>query len=165
MILVIVLSLFVGFLIWLFLTPLVLVVDTTKNQYLITWKGVASARLMGFDGRWKVSVKVFFWKRNFYFPFKKSDKLEKKNKKRKKQKKVNFKRWRHKGWQILKSFEVKRFYLNLDTDDFVKNSQLFPLFYFLSANNRQLKINYEGRAELVLIIENRLWRMLKAFLF
>jgi hypothetical protein len=55
--------------------------------------------------------------------------------------------------------------LNVDTDDFVLNSYLFPLFYFLNRGPHEFKINYEGRASLQLRVENRLYRMLAALLF
>ena len=166
----IILLLFLFLLGWLLFSPISLVVDTVGGACFLRWKGIASARLLWISDDILLKLRVLFWKKDIYPLHPSSSKQEPEEKKPKTQKKkkksrLQFRKWMRKGMRVLRSFEVKAFRLNLDTDDYVYNSYLFPLFYFLSKGKRQLSINYRGEAELLLIVENRLYRMLIALLF
>lgn len=67
-------------------------------------------------------------------------------------------------FSLIRSFKVKKIYVNIDTKDYIQNALLFPLFFLLNTKNRQLTINYFGRNELILVIENNIYRILQAFL-
>lgn len=67
-------------------------------------------------------------------------------------------------FSVANSFKVKRIYVNIDTKDYIQNALLFPLFFLLNTKKRQLYINYFGRNEVILVIENNIYRILQAFL-
>jgi len=121
--------------------------------------GGASLLLMGDDP--VVRMHVFFWQRDFFLLEAKKPLKKPVKKARKGSKKFN--------WsmilQLLKTFKVRQFRLELDTDDYVINAYLYPLFYLVSRPQRQLSVNFEGRTNLALQIENRLSRMAGVFLF
>ena len=52
----------------------------------------------------------------------------------------------------------------MDTDDYVINAYLFPIFYFLNKENRQCTINYEGKVIFEFLVENRGINILYALL-
>ncbi|PSR15334.1 MAG: hypothetical protein C7N36_00350 [Bacteroidetes bacterium] len=113
-----------------------------------------------------VQLRVFFWKKDFYpldyrKPADSNRKDQSKVRKKRKKRKVN---WWRKMRRILNSFEVKVLRVNLDTDDFIWNSLLFPLFFFLNNEKRKLTINYCGKEEIVCIVKNRPYRLLVAVL-
>jgi hypothetical protein len=60
-------------------------------------------------------------------------------------------------WHTMGKFNVKRFYLDLDTRDIMLNSYLFPVFYMISEKPHiDLNINYTGNFHLVLDTRNNL---------
>ncbi len=149
---------------WLLVAPIVLKIDTQQEIGYVKWKGIAGVRLLILADDIVLRVQVFFWKKNFY-PLSRSPKSEntKQKSKRVKKKKTPLS-WR-KRKKLLQSFTVETLQLDLDTDDFVQNSYLYPIFYFLSNERRQLRINYSGQLALKLEVHNRLFSLLRAWLF
>lgn len=74
-------------------------------------------------------------------------------------------RWRPSLPALLGSFHVRRFHWSLDTGDALWNAWLFPLFHLLRLGGRDMSISFTGRNELECIVENDLYRLLKAILF
>ncbi len=148
---------------WLLVAPIVLKIDTQQDIGYLKWKGIAGLRLLILADDIVLRVQVFFWKKDFYplsySPKSGNTKQESKPVKKKK----TLVSWR-KGKRLLQSFTVRTFQLDLDTDDFVQNSYLFPVFYFLSHEGRQLRINYSGHLALKIEVHNRLFSLLKAWL-
>lgn len=67
--------------------------------------------------------------------------------------------------ELLKSFKIVKLSWTLDTDDYVLNAQLYPLFYLTkNFTNHNISINFQGENGLVLIVKNNAWRVLKAIL-
>lgn len=166
MILLIFASLLLLLLAWLLLAPMRLVIDSHRQQYYVQWQGIGQAQVLPTTDDLIIQLRFFFWKKNFYplHPSTKEKKQKKEKKAKKKKRRFNFRKYKRKGLRLLRSFRVRTLKLNLDTDDYVHNSYLYPLFQLLSGHNRQLTINYNGETELQLIVENRLYRMLIAFL-
>jgi hypothetical protein len=158
----------------LLILPFQLCIDTNTNTYYLRWQGIAKARLIPLPDDFLLRLNILFFRKDFYLlerlataPEKKprAEESEKKKARKKKRKGWTAKTWRRKMVRLLKSFQVKVFRLNMDTDDYVYNSYLYPIFYFLSKGNRRLRINYQGEGELVLVVQNRPWRLIWAFLF
>jgi hypothetical protein len=161
-----VLLVILGFLAWLLIAPIELHIDTRNDRYWITWRSIANIRFRMIEEVVVVQLRVFFWKKDFYpldyrKPADPNRKDQPKARKKRKKRKVN---WWRKMRRILNSFEVKVLRVNLDTDDFIWNSFLFPFFFFLNNEKRKLTINYRGEAEIVCIVENRPYRLLVAVL-
>jgi hypothetical protein len=67
-------------------------------------------------------------------------------------------------YRILQSFRLIKMRVNFDTDDYILNAYLYPLFYFLSKNNRNLNINFNGDLYLELLMISRPIRIVLAYL-
>ena len=150
---------------WLLFSPIILRIDTKQQQYWVRWRGIASFQLKLLEDDLILRLQVWFWKKDFY-PLDgllKAGKPSstKKAKKGRTRKKRNWKRF---ASRLLGSFRVKQFDLRLDTDDYVLNSYLYPVFHLLNFKPVQLGINYQGESSLELQIENRLIRLLRAIL-
>ena len=151
---------------WLLFSPIELKLDTRSHTYFLHWKSIGQARLKMVPDDLIIQLRILFWKKDFHPLEYKPKKKEKKTKKAKKKKpgKMNFSKWKRKGVRLFKSFTIKSFRLNLDTDNYLYNSYLYPVFYFLNKGKKQWNINYQGEFEFVLIVQNRLYKMLIAML-
>ncbi|NRB51843.1 MAG: hypothetical protein HRU41_29495 [Saprospiraceae bacterium] len=158
-------GLIVAPILWILFTPIVLQIDTLRGLYWVHWRGIASLQFNIQDDEPILSLRVWFWKKDFRpldslsKPRKQS--AEKRTKKRKPRRKIN---WRRLGLRLIRSFIVRQFDLKIDTDDYILNSYLYPVFHLLNSKHLQLGINYQGESSLQLHIENRLIRLLKAIL-
>ncbi|MEZ4939500.1 MAG: hypothetical protein R3D58_01460 [Saprospiraceae bacterium] len=156
-----------GLLFWL---PIELQVDTENDVYRMQWRGIFGLRALPENTRWRFFFKVFFiekeWRRaatpvaseNLKMPAPRH-KSRKKNKPS-----MPFRR----GWKLVKnmlrSIEVRRCYIAMDTDDYTRNAVLFPVFFLLSKGRRQLVINFNGEQVIQLHLQTRLYRLAGAFL-
>ncbi len=95
----------------------------------------------------------------------KKKKLSKDNKSKKKKSKFNFRKYKRKIIRMIKTFKIKSFFVNLDTDDYILNGYLYPVFYFLGKRGEHLNINFQGDLEINIVAENRLYKMIRAMLF
>lgn len=147
------------------LIPIILFIDTATNQYYIHLKGLAKVSIEGHKEELiKIKLKIFFL--NFYFyPLRgkiNSGKKKKHQKKdiKKSSKKINIKT----GLRVLKSFKVKRLFLDIDTGNCIINAKLYPLFAFLNYKIGDFNINFEGRNKMMLYIQNRPLYIIKSFI-
>lgn len=85
---------------------------------------------------------------------------KKKKKKRRKRSALSFSSIR----ALLATFKCQRFYLEMDTGDVVRNAWLYPVGTFCQAKGWPVAINFEGRQTLICQVENRLGRLLWAWL-
>ncbi len=151
---------------YLLLMPIILSIDTANNEYFIQLKGLASAYIEPHEEEiLRVKLNVFFM-RFYFFPI---DEIIKRNKVKKiKPKKHKTKRRKHlgihKGLQVLKTFKVKQFAIDMDTGDVIQNSKLYPAFAFLNYYKGGFNINFEGRNRLVVRLQNRPIDIIKLFI-
>jgi len=66
--------------------------------------------------------------------------------------------------RIARSFRVRSFHLDIDTGDVVQNAYLYPVFAAIEHWGPDVHVNYDGRVSVHLWMENRLIRMVRAFL-
>lgn len=66
--------------------------------------------------------------------------------------------------QLIRVVEVQWFEADLDTDDFATNALLFPIAYFASKDQRQIRINFQGTNSLRLQLVTTGSRLLAAVL-
>lgn len=148
----------------LLLVPLELYINTIKNQYYMQLKGLARATVEGHEDELiQIRLRVFF--RNFYFyPLKKREMIKKKKKEkrafRKGVKKTSFR----KILKVLRSFKIKRLFVDIDTGDCLTNAKLYPVFSFLNYHKRGFSINFEGRNQMVLHLHNRPIYLIASFI-
>lgn len=159
--------LFVLLLTWILLGPIILKLDTARGQYQFLLPGVIKANLVPAQGLAYIRGWIFF------IPFRID--LSKLNrgrsrKKRESTKKRNKTRKRTGSLRILRSvpgaFQVRRLWLDLDTDDFMLNVWLIPSFSAMNNHrNIRMQVNFEGHLFMDLDLRTRivslLWIILK----
>ena len=146
----------------LLLTPILICIDTDKDLYYIQLKGVFKICVETDKVEvLRIRFQTFF--KDFYFyPFRQKEHPIKRPKKMKSKRK----------WgislttvvRLLKSFKVKRFYVDIDTSNCITNAKLYPLFALLNYKYGGFNINFDGRVKLLLYIENRPIRILTSFI-
>ncbi|MBD0849540.1 hypothetical protein [Maribacter arenosus] len=150
--------------VYLLFVQLVLYIDTGTNEYYVRVKGLMKANIMPHKEELiQIRIRAFFM--NFYFypinkigtPIKPST-TKKLGIKKKRQ--LGFR----KGLRLLRSFEVKRFYVELDTGNCITNAKLYPLFALLNQKSGNFRINFEGKNQLILHLQNRPIHILKSFI-
>jgi hypothetical protein len=158
---------------FLFFAPIQLKINSNTGQYLLNWGWILQGRLIPDIEeitKSKIQFNIFFFPFDFY-PLKKKrnkqmGKDEKKDipgKQKKDKKRIPFKHPIRRMWNLLRSFQVKVFDVNIDTDDYVANAYLFPAFQLLSRGKRHLQVNFEGKVEMQIWIQNNGIRVLRAF--
>jgi len=162
------LTIFLGFLIlvviYLLLMPIILFVDTQTNEYYLQLRGLAKASIQADEKEvLKVKMKVLFLNFKFY-PLRRKKSSSKSKKIKKYNKKNSGKRIKFRKYiRILRTFKIKRFFVNIDTGDCISNAKLFPIFAFLNQTKASFKVNFEGRNQMVLHMQNRPINIIKSF--
>ena len=139
---------------WIFLAPLVLQIDTDRNVYRLSWLfGFLRADARGEPDDIRLRLKVAFWQKSWALindlltengspePFPSNDSPESSKKRKRRKRKRSPRRVISLARAALRSFRVREFTLHLDTDDFVWNAWLFPLFYFLRSERRDDRVS------------------------
>lgn len=162
MILKIFLILFLLVIFYLLIMPIILFVDTASNKYYVQFKGLAKA---SFESQkediFRVKLTILFFKFYFY-PLKNNNFFKTKKSKMRNSKKSNMSI--KKGLRILRSFKVKKIFVNIDTGDCILNAKIYPFFSFLKHHTGNFNINFNGKNKLVLHIQNRPINIIKSFI-
>lgn len=157
-------------LIWLLWTPIRLEIDSENSHFQLEWRHIARVRWLPEQALDCLFIKALFWERQLYLtnhPVKRTQTVSapKVKKAPPVKKPLPLKTIWRLTRHLLQSFEVKRFQVQWDSDDFIWNARVFPLAWFLSTRwNARVQINFMGRRELALVLENRPGRMLWAVL-
>ena len=69
-----------------------------------------------------------------------------------------------KAVRFMKTFKVRQLAMNIDTGDCIQNSRLYPVFAFLDYKYGGFNINFVGRNEMILHVQNTPLRMAKSFI-
>ena len=160
----IVLSVLLLLLLTILLAPFELRLDSVAGEYCLRWRGLASVRLTGEVRDPVVRLWLLGWRKQYHLlelGGGREKKEEEATQRERRPKKGGRPRWLTFRLirRLLRTFHVRRLRLLLDTDDFVLNAYLFPVFHRLSKRRRQLNINFSGRNELALIVTNRIWKV------
>lgn len=146
-------------LLWL---PLELEIDTVHAMYTVRWRGIFGIRGVRGEEHWRWFFTLFFWEKEWRRGPRKPKLAKPKAKKTKPP--ISARR----AWTLAKNLfhaiKTKRFRVDLDTGDFVSNAQLYPLFHAFSNRKRQLAINFNGKEELEILLQTRLWNLTGAVL-
>ena len=154
--------LLLAFLIYLLFLPIDIVLNSTSHQFFVRLGVLARADLVtDEDYLIRVDLRTLFMRFKFY-PLKR-----KKSKKKTKEKSQKYKfKWSHINTvvSLIRSFEVKRFSLDIDTGNCITNARLYPAFAFLDFWVGNYQINFDGRNHLELQLQNRPYRIIKSFI-
>jgi hypothetical protein len=150
-------------LLWILLVPVIVFLDTDRNRYHITLPGIFRAVALPADGMFRIRIWVFFIPFTFN-PFRSNP--EKKQKERKKKKPTAGRRLKGslgKGKlaiRALRAITIRKLELDIDTDDFILNAWLIPVFSAVNSGNIRMRANFEGQASLLFDLRVHLGQML-----
>lgn len=162
MVFYILLLIFVLILGYLLFMPIELFVDTAENEYYVRAKGLLKISVEGDANKLiLLRLKLPFYNLNIY-PLKPNRKTQKKKKVQRKNGRSNFNF--KKGLRLIKSFKIKFFRLDLDTGNYLINAQLCSAYPLFGQFPGRININFEGRNELLLSLQNRPIYMIRSFI-
>ncbi len=137
--------------------PLQVIIHSKSNEFRIKWGSLLSVWFIPAASDLKIRIKLLTFQKDLdilsIFLSSKSKPKSQKNKRR-----GSFKALKNTLpiiYQSLRSFRIKQYQLELDTDNFVINAYLFPLFHFLNKGKGKWHINYNGVTELDLEMFSR----------
>ncbi len=164
MTLVIILIVLSAILCFLLFLKMVLYVDTANNEYYVQAKGLVKAKIETHETELiQIKFNTLFMKFSF-FPLRKSKKKKKKAKTDKttvsKRRIIEIQRL----LRIAKTFKVVQLLVDVDTGDCITNAKLYPPFAFMNYYGGQFSVNFEGRNQLLLNVQNRPIRIIKSFI-
>ncbi len=165
MIWIVIIAFFIGLLIWILFGPVILFLDTETNRYHLFLPGIFKAAVVPAEGLFRIRVWIFF----IPFAFNPFAIGRRKNriKDERPEGRKGLKR-RSNNIQVLmeaiRSFRIRKLHLDLDTDDFILNAWLVPVFSVVNTGNIRLGVNFEGNVSMVLDLRTRLGSLLWIFI-
>ena len=168
MITVFILLAVLGLLLSLLFTPLTVVVDTRKALYVLRLHGFCTCTLLTEGGQLTAQIKFPFYHRDIdllqtMMQVATSPDIRKKPKDLTRNKPDSvIKMSKVQAINILKTFQVKEFYLNMDFGHMMLNGMLYPLFYQFQLRGYRVYVNFLNQRDLTLLIQNRLAKILWA---
>jgi len=152
-----------------FWMPLRLYINSDEGRYEVSWGRLAWIHLHIGGEQWTGHWSVLGWRRQVDLIrqlAKRTKPVEKKPppSKSKKAPKRRIKRLPLRLLRIARSFRVRSFQLDIDTGDVIQNAYLYPLLAAIEHRGPDVHVNYDGRVSVHLWMENRLIRMVRAFL-
>ncbi len=154
--------LLVAFLLW---APIIIRIDTGTNDYQVQWRGLAKARIEGDEKEFiRIRLDFLFLKFKLYpLRWRRTPGKKKELSATRTKRKFSTKNGRI-VLRVLRSFEIKRFLLHLDTGDCILNAKLYPVFFFMNRFNGDFAINFNNENRLALQIQNRPIHILKSII-
>lgn len=165
-----ILSIFLLFLLavvlWLLLTPIVLTIDTNRSVYSLQMSRWVKLNLLSRNDLLLLIVHLPFFRKEYDLiewwmqtaqnPKKNKEKPER----RKKTETGRFGRKVRRNFVgIFRSFDISRFYLNIDSNNYFLNGMLYPWFYLANRFGLNISCNFKSQNELVLVVRNSLIRL------
>ena len=162
MIAIIIISILLFLIIWIVVAPITIDVNTEENTYTVYQPLTFKLSPRFTDNNIIIHLRIFMIRFRL-FDLSKADFTKMGRKKSDPVKKVKKRKKRFgikRAGNLIKTFKVKKIDLQLDTDDFVLNSYLLPVFGSIRSQNVKLTINYEGVNSLKLRINSSVGRIL-----
>ena len=157
----IIISLVVAMLLWIFLGPVIIFLNTDNRLYYLALPGIFKAVVIPSEELFHIRGWILF------IPYKYDPFKQKKRKRIKKTEKPERKRDSKKltsGFQLIsgitRSVQIRKLFLDLDTDDFILNAWLIPVFSSMNSKNIRMRVNFEGTSSLFLNMQTSLGTIL-----
>ena len=152
-------------LVWFLISPVVLEVDTRVPYAAFRWLSIGNARIWHEEDEWWLRIQFLFFHKKMRVAAMKGKPRKAKTitDKRRPHKKVSRGRLLAKLLGVIKTCRVTEWRLSIDTGDYVRNAQLYPL-NFLPYAFRHLEVNFTDENYLVLKLRSRPWKMMYAYL-
>ncbi len=154
---------------WLLWAPIRMEINTQEGVYRVGWSGLGTLDWLPEQGLDVIELRLFFWKKRWVLSEIQSKQRRSATKpapaksKVGKKSKSSFVRWQL-AKKIARTFKVRQCQLWIDTGDYVWNAWLFPAGWFFRKPNVGVWINFQGKNEGLLLVENRLSRVLWAII-
>lgn len=153
------------FICWILTAPLQIEIDTRIPAASFRWKTIGHAAIW-YDEEWMIDLQLLFYHKQLTVwslikskSSKTSDHSKKKKKVKQRSQAILFK----KAKRVIRSFAVKEWRLALDTGNYTRNAQLYPL-NFIPPFANHIVVNFTGENYFVLKIQNRAWKIIYALL-
>lgn len=147
-------------------TKLFIEIDSSLDLYKLGFGKVVVVNVYFINDSIQFELKVLWWKRTIDlntssdFNKKKMVIADRKNN----GKLISLKKVFKKSSNVLKSFQIKKCFITIDTGNMPLNGILFPWFYLLTSYfKKDVSINFSGKIIVILRIENSIARMLWAY--
>lgn len=157
----IIISSLIALLLWTLIGPVTLFLNTDTSRYHLVLPGIFKAVVVPSTDVFYIRVWIFF------IPFR-FNPFQVKTGKRKEKPKKSRRKWGLKklagGKQIIsdvvRSIRIRKLSLDVDTDDFMLNAWLVPVFSLVNSGDIQMRVNFEGTSSLLLDLRIRLGTLL-----
>jgi hypothetical protein len=145
---------------YLLFAPFFLELDSEQNIFRIRFHRLASARLVIHHSKLWLIIRVAGWEKEMDLLKRKSTHAKRlKEKSLVKKRKIPL----EKILRVIKTFRLKKFFLAIDSGDPRLNGFAFALAAIIGkSNDDHLVINYRNQNQLILQVENRIIRVLRA---
>ncbi len=157
----IVISFMLAFLLWILLGPVILFLNTHTKRYFLGLPGIFKVAVVPSEALFHIRGWIFF------IPYKYDPFQGKKEKGKEKPVRREWMRGLVKlrgSSQMLidttHAFRIRKLHLDLDTDDFMLNAWLVPVFSQVSSGHIRMRVNFEGTSSLILDVRTRLGSLL-----
>jgi hypothetical protein len=150
---------------YLLFAPFYIEINSANSLFAVRFHHLASLRVVLMDSSLKINLTIAGWKKQIDLLKQISERQRRKTFSTRQKK--SHARLHSFGLirAILKSFSVKKCYLNIDTGDMQLNGILYPLFYWLSKyTGKPIAINFQNQIEIVVEIQNNCARIIMAFI-
>lgn len=159
-------------LIAILLIPVSLRIDTVANKYAVNVGGVVSGSIVPTPDDFLLRVRIMGWCKDWSVVGLLARRKETKTRKPKGRRRGSKGAGRvarsifkpKKVMQILRSFKVRQFEVDFDTDNYPLNAQLYPVFYFMDRGRGKFNINFNNKRSIKLNIVNRPARVIYALM-
>ncbi|MRX64014.1 hypothetical protein GJ691_07510 [Maribacter sp. RZ05] len=150
--------------VYILYTKVIIYVNTVTQEFYIRVVGLLKASVeTDVDKLIRVRIEAWFMKFDVLpLDHKRKSKMKKSTPRPKSENKKKL--TVHKILQVVRTFKIKEFVLNIDTGNCITNAKLYPLLSIANLCKGQFNINFQGQNQLILQIENRPVRILKAFI-
>ena len=154
---------FLLFITWILMVPVMILVHTDTGRYSLSLPGIFMAKAVSGGESFLIKGRILFVPYRFN-PFA----IRKKRTRKKKTGEGKKKKFRmpRGGLSLvrdaLRAIRIRSFELDLDTGDYPLNAWLFPLFSMAEGSNRRLDVNFTGYNALSLDVRIRLGALLWA---
>ena len=147
---------------FLLLAPLVITIESDSGILEIRFTGIARGNLI-FDGKFRLKLRILGFNRQIDLGAQKK-KISEQPKRESKKRRLALNVVARKSYALLKSFRITKFYFDVDSDNFMLNSWLYPAFHLADPAHRHWNINFNGRTSISFQVKNNLLRLLRAML-
>ncbi|NND07128.1 MAG: hypothetical protein HKN87_12180 [Saprospiraceae bacterium] len=158
---------------WILFGWVILTIDTDRQHYSLKAFGVCTVSITSEDRILHLRITLPFFQKRIDLERlmlergvtpKKKPAAPQKDKKKKKAGYFLSRKLRKRIIPLLKSFKVRHFFMNIDTDDPVLNAKLYPFAFFARRWGMPVYFNFQGRQCVQLEVRNRLVNILWALI-